>query len=185
MLVALLLAVGMPGQDVPWAELRPSDGSAWREPWRLLLGHFVHHSWPHLLMNTAALGLWFALWRETPASRLAALLFVALGTGAAVALVSERSFVVGLSGLLHGLFAASAVAAWRAPTERIFSGLVLLAIVAKLVAEQLLGPSAGTAALIGLPVATEAHVCGAVVGVGYGLWRLVTDRRPVRASERA
>lgn len=183
-LAALLLALGMPGHDVPWAELRPSDGSAWREPWRLLLGHFVHHGWPHLLMNAAALGLWFAIWRETPASRLSSLLIVALGTGAAVALVSERSFVVGLSGLLHGLFAASAMHALRAPDERVFSSLVLLCIVAKLVAEQLFGAPTGTEALTGLPVAIEAHLCGAVVGGGYGLLRLGLDRVGSQSEER-
>jgi rhomboid family GlyGly-CTERM serine protease len=164
----MLVAFGGPGQDVAWAELRPADGSAWREPWRLLLGHFVHHGRAHQLLNAGALALWFLLWRQGPGERLLELGVVALGTGVAIALVSERSYVVGLSGLLHGLFAASALATWRDPTQRLTGGIVLTGLVIKVGWEQAFGASPGTERLVGLPVATEAHACGLVVGLAYG-----------------
>jgi rhomboid family GlyGly-CTERM serine protease len=168
LVAAALLVLGGPGHDVAWAELRPADGSAWREPWRLLLGHFVHHGRAHQLLNAGALALWFLLWRQGPGARLLELGVVALGTGVGIALVSERSYVVGLSGLLHGLFAASALLAWRDPAQRVTSAVVLVGLAGKIIWEQLSGPSPGTEQLVGLPVATEAHLCGAAAGVLYG-----------------
>lgn len=168
LLVAVLLVLGGPGNDVAWAELRPAGGSAWREPWRLLLGHFVHHGRAHQLLNAGALALWFLLWRQGPGERLGELVGVALGTGIGIALVSDRSYVVGLSGLLHGLFAASALLTWRDPAQRGISAVVLVGLAGKIIWEQLFGPSPGTEQLVGLPVATEAHLCGAAAGVLYG-----------------
>jgi rhomboid family GlyGly-CTERM serine protease len=168
LVMTALLVLGGPGHDVAWAELRPADGSAWREPWRLLLGHFVHHGRAHQLLNAGALALWFLLWRQGPGERLGELVGVAFGTGVGIALVSERSYVVGLSGLLHGLFAASAILAWRAPAQRVTSAVVLVGLAGKITWEQLFGPSPGTERLVGLPVATEAHLCGAAAGVLYG-----------------
>jgi rhomboid family GlyGly-CTERM serine protease len=184
LLVAALVALGGPGHDVAWAELRPADGSAWREPWRLLLGHFVHHGRAHQLLNAGALALWFLLWRQSPGERLLELGIVALGTGVAIALVSERSYVVGLSGLLHGLFAASAIVTWRDAAQRLTSAVVLAGLAGKITWEQLVGPSPGTERLVGLPVATEAHLCGAVAGALYGVLSTLVRRASPRKERR-
>jgi rhomboid family GlyGly-CTERM serine protease len=162
-----LLLFGMPGHDRSWAEIRPHDAFPWTAPWRLLLGHWVHHGWAHLLMNGIALGAWFGIWPASPLVRLRALLVLGVLTGAGLYLVSDRSYVVGLSGLLHGLFVASAITGLRAPRTRTTGLVVLAAIALKLLLEQTLGPSAGTEALIGLPVATEAHWIGALAGALY------------------
>lgn len=184
LVAAALLVLGGPGQDIAWAELRPADGSAWREPWRLLLGHFVHHGRAHQLLNAGALALWFLLWRQGPGERLLELGVVALGTGVALALVSERSYVVGLSGLLHGLFAASAIVTWRDAAQRVTGAVVLAGLAGKITWEQLVGPAPGTEQLVGLPVATEAHSCGAVAGVLYGVLSTLVRRASSRKERR-
>jgi rhomboid family GlyGly-CTERM serine protease len=80
---------------------------------------------------------------------------------------------VGLSGVLHGLFAAGALRHWR---ERPAAAALMLAVLAgKLLWEQLLGPLPGTSSVAGGPVIVDAHLFGALGGcLGALLRRSVT-----------
>lgn len=147
--------------------------------WRLLTGNLVHLGWSHLWLNLAGLALVWLLF------------FRALSTGAwvAVTLVSSLAvglgllifnpglaWYVGLSGTLHGLFAAGLVASL---TSRQRAEWLLLAVfIAKLAWEQSVGPTPGTAELAGGNVIVDAHLYGALAGALTVLaWRAVTRRR--------
>ena len=70
----------------------------------------------------------------------------------------------GLSGVLHGAYAAVACVHLLYKKERSFAALVLFLIFAKLVWENTIG-SEGTAQLIGSPVLVEAHLLGVIWGI--------------------
>lgn len=160
----LLQAAGVPAREALRYE-RAAIGAG--EPWRLLTGQFVHLGPAHLAGNLAGLALLWSLFARD--RRAAAWAGVAGGSAAAVAAglwwgSPAVDWYVGLSGLLHGLWAAAAFSAWsRWRLEGVVTG-ALLAL--KLVLEQawpgesLLG-TAGSS----LPVVTIAHLYGALGGV--------------------
>lgn len=136
------------------------------EWWRLVTGHLVHLGTSHMLLNVAALlllwwlvgaGLSVASWLLVVASSLA---FIDAGLWF---LDPHLSWYVGLSGLLHGLFAAGLIVRFRiAPVESLLlAGL----LAAKIMFEQLFGPLPGSEASAGGAVIVNAHLYGAVGGV--------------------
>lgn len=196
-LLAMALIAGLPvaaelleAAGLPVRELLRYD-RAWiaaGEPWRLLTGQLVHLGPAHLAGNLAGLALLWSLFaRDRTATAWAA---VAGGSAAAVAAglwwgSPSVVWYVGLSGLLHGLWAAAAVSAWsRWRLEGSVTGL-LLAL--KLALEQAWpGASLLGAADSGLPVVTIAHLYGALGGVASAaILRAAagTGRRPVDGLE--
>jgi len=138
--------------------------------WRLLTGNFVHANWRHLAMDLAGLMIWMALasYLETRRSFLILLFGSGLGVGLGLLLLDPQvGWYVGLSGILHGLFAASAI---RLLSRREWlGGLALLAaITLKIIWEQRIG-DLGTAKLLGVPVLVDAHLYGAVTGAAIVL----------------
>lgn len=142
------------------------------EPWRLVSGQLVHLGWVHLGLNLAALGLAWGWFGATLGGRGG--VAASLASGAAVMLgltfaTPGLQWYAGLSGVLHGLVAAGALAGLRRRPGLALAVLALLA--AKLAAEMLGQGSAGTARLIGGPVVVAAHLYGALGGAAFGLWR--------------
>jgi len=146
------------------------------ELWRLLSGHLVHYDARHLLMNLAGLGLlWWLFIADLPARSW--WLIVALSACAVSAGLylfdPAVGWYVGLSGVLHGIWAAAGVAAWR--RWRLESGVTLALLAGKLVLERGIGPiSAGVDP--GLTVIVAAHLYGALGGLA-GALGLVLARR--------
>jgi len=146
--------------------------------WRLLSGNLVHLGWSHLVLNLAGLALVWLLFH--PAFTLRNWIVVTLSSGLAVgvgllALDPGLQWYVGLSGALHGLFAAGLVAA-------LFAGhraewLLLVLFVAKLTWEQLVGPTPGTAQLAGGNVIVDAHLYGTIGGGVAAIVLLMVRRR--------
>lgn len=136
------------------------------EWWRLLSGHLVHLGPVHLGLNLAGLALVWALFgpRLSHAAWGLVLLLSALGCGLGLYWFSPGLiWYVGLSGVLHGLFVAGALAEWRVDPR---SSAVLLAVLAaKLLWEQLAGGTPGTARMIGGAVVVDAHLYGAISGL--------------------
>lgn len=105
--------------------------------WRLLTAHWLHLSWPHLLMNSAGLALCFYIagrgFQGWEWSRF--LLFSLFITGAQLfVLASDLYFYVGLSGVLHGLLV---LALYRSPHYPAgMKWLVLVLVCSKVVWEQ-------------------------------------------------
>jgi rhomboid family GlyGly-CTERM serine protease len=175
-LLALLLLCAAGG--APWLlALRYERASILRgEWWRLLSAHFVHLGMTHLLLDGSALLLLWALYARALSTR--AWLLVALGSMAAIDaglwwLVPQLQWFVGISGLLHGVWAAGAVQGAR---RREISGWLLLAVLAaKLAREQYTGASL---VVDSFPVVPAAHLYGALgalatlaVLVGLTRWR--------------
>jgi rhomboid family GlyGly-CTERM serine protease len=133
--------------------------------WRLLSGHLVHHDLRHLALNLAGLGLLW--WLFAADARLREWLVVALAAALAVGaglyvLEPAVGWYLGLSGVLHGGWAAAAAFAWRRSRFEALATAALLA--AKLAAERWLGPLSG-ALDAALPVIVAAHLYGALGGV--------------------
>ena len=138
------------------------------EWWRLFSAHFVQGNLRHWLLNVSGLALVLAIfpyylhrpWWCGPA---AILILLAFPVGAALYWFNPSlDWYVGMSGLLHGLFANHALLeTFRG--SRI--GLIAIALlICKLVFEQTFGAAAATVTLIDLPVVTDAHLYGALAG---------------------
>ncbi len=133
--------------------------------WRVLSGHLVHVGWMHLLMNLAGLLLVWLLFgaRLTQRRWLLVLVVSAAGVSAGLLLFQpELKWYVGLSGVLHGLFAAGVVVALTAGDRAAL--LLAVALVVKLAWEGIAGPMPGTSEWVGARVVTEAHLYGALAG---------------------
>ena len=134
------------------------------EVWRFMTAHLVHLDVTHLLMNLAGLGLLWALYEPDARARewLLALLASALAIGSGLWFLDPGiAWYVGLSGVLHGVWAAGGVFCRRRwPLE---STVTLLLLAVKLVLEREYG---ALSAVFGaaLPVVASAHVYGAVGG---------------------
>jgi rhomboid family GlyGly-CTERM serine protease len=133
--------------------------------WRVFTGNFVHANWRHLASDMAGLALWTALasYLETRRSYLILLVGTGLGVGLGLLLLDPHvGWYIGLSGILHGLFAASAI---RLLSHKEWLGgfSLLAALALKVLWEQRYG-DLGTAKLLGVPVLVDAHLYGAVTG---------------------
>lgn len=137
--------------------------------WRLVTGNLVHLGWTHLLLNLAGLGLIGALFGQALSACVwtAAFLVCSLGVGAGLLLLNASiDWYVGLSGVLHGLFAVAALAAGGITTGTRTIMLVLLG--SKLLFEQVYGSLPGTSAAAGGNVVVDAHMYGAIAGLVTG-----------------
>jgi len=170
--VAIVIAAfGQAGTELlKYDRLAIVDG----EYWRLLSGHFAHLGPEHLLLNMAGLVLvWLLIGRQYSTLQwliVTAFSLVVITLGFWF-LDTNLLWYVGLSGLLHGLLIAGAISGIR--TQPVESVIVLVAIAAKLVYEQLIGPLPGSEATAGGAVITNAHLFGAMGGaiIAGFLWR--------------
>jgi len=177
-LISTALALG--GQTVTEA-LRYQRGAIldgqW---WRLISGNLVHLGWSHLLLNLAGLILVWLLFHHALSLRswIVVTLASALAVGGGLLLFDPGlQWYVGLSGALHGLFAAGLVAALSSGNRA--EWLLLLLFVAKLTWEQLVGTMPGTAELAGGNVIVDAHLYGAIGGaVAAGILVMLRRHRP-------
>ena len=134
------------------------------EYWRWVTAHFVHANWQHASLNLAGLAVIGALFPKhySPLSWvvIAAVSVAAIDVGF-VWYEPQLQWYVGLSGVLHGLLAAGAVAWWRCESKVLALALTLL-LVLKLGWEQTQGamPFSGD-----MPVIVAAHLYGALGGV--------------------
>jgi rhomboid family GlyGly-CTERM serine protease len=137
------------------------------EYWRLLSGHLVHGSWQHTWLNVAGLLLLSALFHATyqPWQWAQIVLIAALSVDAGlIYLMPQLTWYVGLSGILHGVLAAGAVAWWCVETKPMAATLTMI-LIGKLMWEQWQGalPISGELAVI-----VNAHLYGAIGGALMG-----------------
>jgi rhomboid family GlyGly-CTERM serine protease len=133
--------------------------------WRLVSCHLVHFDTRHLAMNLAGLALlwWLFAADARPKDWLLVLLAAALAVGGGLYVLEPAvGWYLGLSGVLHGGWAAAAVFAWRRRRLEALATAGLLA--AKLAVERTLGPLSG-ALDAALPVIVAAHLYGALGGL--------------------
>ena len=162
--IVALLAAG--GETWRLALRYQRAGLPLEEPWRWLSGHLVHLGPGHAVLNLVGLALVGTLfaaqlsWRGWLAVYAAAALAIDAGLWLAA---PGLDWYVGLSGVLHGLFAAGALS--EALGGRRGAILLLLALAAKLAWEQSIGPLPMTASAAGGPVVVDAHLYGALGGL--------------------
>jgi len=141
-------------------------GIANGEIWRLVSGHFVHLSFSHWVLNGAGLLLvWFLVGEFLRAKQwllVTLVSIVCMDIGFWI-LQPQLQWYVGLSGLLHGNIAAGIVAAYQ--KRKTEMTVLAVAVVGKLVYEQLLGPLPGSELTSGGAVITAAHLYGAIGGL--------------------
>ncbi len=152
------------------------------EPWRLLTGHFVHLSLIHAMLNGVALLLLGRLF----ADRLRDSEFwIVLGVAPILISVAfwigmpELSWYRGLSGTLHTLYFAGCVA-WLGSTEGTARWLPIAALVGgafKVLLEQPWDSSFPFRQWLGAAVVPQAHLIGAIIGLGAGFWIKQVRRR--------
>ncbi len=139
-------------------------GGQW---WLLFSGNFTHTAASHLWLNlTAWLLIWMYAQGRVPLYLwITAAVVCSASTGLGLLLFNpEIHWYVGLSGVLHGMLAVTAICCWQ--RERDWTApLLLAAAIIKLTAEQMHGPLPGTADLADVPVVTDAHLYGFAGGL--------------------
>jgi rhomboid family GlyGly-CTERM serine protease len=147
------------------------------EFWRLLTGHLVHSSWLHLALNLAALVVLQQLFgRELRwVVWLWGYAVIAITIGVCFLAFSRYGSVVGLSGMLHGLYVYVACLALR--RDALLAAGVLVLLAAKVIWEQIAGASSMLEQWIGMAVAIDAHLYGLLSGAVLGAVMAAVARR--------
>jgi len=138
--------------------------------WRLVSAHFAHTNGLHLLFNLVGLALLWMLHGEyTKASSFAFTFFIlTLAVSIGVLLFSTHlNTYVGLSGVLHGLFAWGVVQDIK--LKRKSGYLLLVGLLLKIGEEQFFKSTALMDSLIQASVAIDAHLYGAITGLVLGM----------------
>ena len=165
-LLALCLLLAAGSDEVRDLGRYDRDAIESGEYWRLVTGHLVHLGFGHLWPNLAALaivGMLFEdVFRNADWWRVSAASAAAIDLGL-YAFDSNVLWYVGLSGVLHGLVAAGALA--LLVRRQMLGAILLVGLGAKLLFEQIAGPVPFTAESVGGPVVVAAHLYGAVGGV--------------------
>jgi rhomboid family GlyGly-CTERM serine protease len=155
------------------------------EPWRLVTGHFVHLSLTHAMLNGVALLLLGRLFADRIRDNE---FWIVLG--AASLLISLTFWIAmpeliwyrGLSGSLHALYFAGCVA-WLGSMKGAARWLPIAAIAGgalKVLLEQPWDSSFPFRQWLGAAVVPQAHLIGAIIGLGAGFWIKQVRRRPAQ-----
>lgn len=156
------------------------------EYWRFWTGQLVHSSWSHLWLNMVGLivlqqlfgnelRLVTWLWGYAVIALVIGICWLAFDDSGWLPFASF-DYVVGLSAMLHGLYAFAACLAMR--RDALLASGALLVIGGKVVWELFNGPSGLTSELIGLPVASSTHLYGFLGGLLLGVVMAASKNRP-------
>lgn len=171
LVAAALVVVAALGADAARSLLRFDrvglEAGQW---WRLVSAHFVHLGWSHTLLNLVGLALAALLFgpeyrgRDWLTIAVASMATISLGLWL---LRPDLGWYVGLSGVLHGVYAAGALR-WLLRREP--EGYVLAVfLVAKLAWEQVHGALPLSVTTAGGPVVVDAHLAGTLGGLAAAL----------------
>ncbi|MFA0442537.1 rhombosortase [Vibrio sp. 10N.286.49.C2] len=149
------------------------------EWWRIVTGNFSHTNLAHLAMNLAGLVVICYLFTPTKKALYVLLALLSLTTGLGLLLTPLNAYL-GLSGVLHGLFAYWALS--ECLGGRKSSIWLIVGVVAKVTWETLFGASQSTIDLIAANVATEAHAIGTVAGLLFSLGYWLYNRVPLQQN---
>jgi rhomboid family GlyGly-CTERM serine protease len=177
LIVCVLLAAG--GDEARELGRYQRDALESGQYWRLVSGHLVHlgfgHLWPNVLALVIVGALFDGVLRNADWWRVSFVSAMVIDGGLYL-FDPNVLWYVGLSGVLHGVVAAGALAL---ALDRQALGFVLaVGLAAKLSFEQFAGPVPFTAESVGGPVVVAAHLYGAAGGVlTHALTHVVRRRR--------
>lgn len=138
--------------------------------WRLLTGNLVHISWAHLFFDYAGfVVIWYLFQRQVTFWQWLWLLAVSAGSvGLGLWLWQPQlAYYLGISGVLHGMFAFAATLTWR--QDKLFAGVALALLALKILWEQTRG-TLSNPEMVGAPIVVDAHLYGALGGLlAWGL----------------
>jgi rhomboid family GlyGly-CTERM serine protease len=146
--------------------------------WQWLSAHFMHNNFMHYLFNMVGLVLLWLLHGEYTnyKSFCFNFLFISLGVSLCIYLFSPNIlWYVGMSGVLHGIFSWGVVV--DIYYKRKTAYLLLIGLLIKLADEQWYGSSNLMADLIGVGVAVNAHLYGAIFGLISGLFAILALKK--------
>jgi rhomboid family GlyGly-CTERM serine protease len=147
------------------------------EYWRFWTGPMVHASWEHLAMNLAGLIVLQQMFGKE--LRMVVWLWgyavISLVVGICMLAFSRYGTFVGLSAMLHGLFAYAACLAMR--RDGLLSAGVLLVLGGKVIWEKLQGGANFIEQLVGMPVAVDSHMYGFIAGLLLGAVMVTSGSR--------
>ena len=152
------------------------------ELWRLVSGHFVHLGPNHFFLNATGLILvWLFVGMHFTVRQWLIVIVVSIaGIDAGLWFFNAQlSWYVGMSGLLHGMLAAGIVKGIQAvPREATVIGI---AILMKIMFEQLIGPLPGSEQAAGGDVIVNAHLFGVLAGVAAAavFWNRDKAKSPI------
>lgn len=145
--------------------------------WQWISAHFMHTNFFHYALNMIGLALLWILHAEYASVKSFGINFLVLALGISLGIYyfsPTLTWYVGMSGVLHGIFAWGIVIdLYR---KRKSGYLLLIGLVIKLVNERFFASSTFMAELIEAGVAIDAHLYGAVIGLGLGVINVIYDR---------
>ena len=141
--------------------------------WRIVSGNFTHTNFAHLAMDLAGLWIIGFVFHPKVQTTFAVMLLLSVIVGTSLLATNIHNYL-GLSGILHGLVAYFALT--EALQGRKSSALLVIAVIAKVVWDQVVGPSTLTSEWIDAPIATQAHFAGLLGGLGLGLSAHLTQK---------
>ncbi len=140
------------------------------EYWRILTAHLVHVNWQHLMLN--AFGLVLAMGITSPGWTIRRWVFyqffLAIGISVLFTLLNpELQWYAGYSGVLYGIFLLAAIDLYQ--RDKLIAVLLLIALSAKIVLEQIGYFAINSGEFIGVPVIIDAHLYGLMLALSIAL----------------
>jgi rhomboid family GlyGly-CTERM serine protease len=140
------------------------------ESWRMVSAHWVHVGWLHLLFNGLGLMVCVSLTRPGWSIRRWLLNSIVMAIGISIMLTLYNPEVrdyAGYSGVLYGLYVLAAISLFS--SDRLVAGLIISAIVIKVMMEQFNFYDFNTGDLIGARVVIDAHLYGLLMAIAIAL----------------
>ncbi|MET0357470.1 MAG: rhombosortase, partial [Cellvibrio sp.] len=174
---AILLFASFSDISFPLLSLdRTKVGSG--ELWRIFTGNFVHFGWAHSLMNLAGFLIVGLILLNAVSMRqfICLLLLCCLGVGTGIYYFNpEYGVYAGFSGAIHGLIVAALLLNKR--HSHWLNGIFIALVFGKIFYEHQSDYQATDLQnLLPVPVAYDAHLYGAIVGLVFGISALATDQ---------
>ena len=163
-LMALLQAIG------PEYFRYQRDWISTGEIWRIVTAHWVHVGWLHLLLNGLGLVICVILTKPGWSIRRWLISSLAMAIGISIMLTlynPEVTDYAGYSGVLYGLYVLAAISLFS--SDRLVAGLVIAAIVIKVLMEQFNFYDFNTGDIIGAHVVVDAHMYGLLMAIAIAL----------------
>ena len=136
------------------------------EYWRIVSGHWIHVNWPHLLLN--ALGLMLCMGIASPVWSIKWWVtynfLLALGISLLFTLLNpELEWYAGYSGVLYGIFLLAAFDLYE--RDKLIAVILAIAIISKILLEQIGSINVTSSKFIGTLVVTDAHYYGVLLAI--------------------